>query len=380
MKIEGRKKPCAIFVANRGFALLSSRLLLLTRFVKKGWRVVAATADDEHAKTLREYGIIVEPVEFVRSGFAPRRDWKAFRRLCVLYRNNQPRLIHHFHAKPIILGGAAARRVAQAKVVHTVTGLGHAFVAGRFARHLLAIGYKQFLDCGNLTVFQNSDDRDFFLQKGWILQEYARLIVSSGVDITRFQPGRTLLKRETPRVLMVARLLREKGVYEFVEAAEICRKRHPLVRFQLAGEWDHIHPDAIKEECLREKTDSGVIEFLGFLDNIHEILPLVTLFVLPSYYREGIPRVILEAAACGIPVITTDVPGCREAIEDGVTGRLVPPRDSGRLAEAIQELLDDPKLCERMSRASRVRVEKKFDIRMITDKYLDVYREIGIDI
>jgi len=179
---------------------------------------------------------------------------------------------------------------------------------------------------------------------------------------------------------MVSRLLWRKGVREFIQAAAICRGRFPEARFQLAGELDLEHPDAVPEEWLERETANSQIEFLGYLGDMDKALPEVDVVVLPSYYPEGVPRVLLEASACGVPVVTTDTPGCREAVLDGVTGRLVPPMDSEALAEAIQGLLSDPRARYSMGQAGRRRAEQEFDIGVVTEKYLDVYRAVGIDI
>jgi glycosyltransferase involved in cell wall biosynthesis len=227
------------------------------------------------------------------------------------------------------------------------------------------------------TIFLNPDDQRLFVEKKWIPKNKARLIVSSGIDMKRFRPN-TAASHEPPRVLMVGRLLWEKGVREFIEAAEIVKRKFPGARFHLAGEWDPVHPDAVKEEWVQAAVDRGAIEFLGYLKHMDDELRTTDVFVLPSY-REGVPRVLLEAAACGVPVVTTDVPGCREVVVDRETGRLVPPRDSESLAAAISELLADATLRQQLGQAGRRHVEKEFDVLTITEKHLALYRDLGID-
>jgi len=369
----------AVFVANRGFGLTSSRLLLIQHLLSSGWRVVAAVAVDDYAKQLSTAGVIVEPVSFNRGRLSPLQDAKTLFTLIRIYRKYCPHLIHHFQAKPIILGGLGVHFTDGAQVVNTLTGLGHAFVHGGITRHLAVVGYRLLLTRGEATIFQNPDDHRLFVDQGWIPAGKARLIVSSGVDTERFRPAITR-SCEALRVLMVARLLWQKGVREFVEAAEIVKREYPAIRFQLAGEWDIVHPDAVDEAWVQAVVNKGTIEFLGYLGNMDDQLRATDLFVLPSYYREGTPRVLLEAAACGLPVVTTDVPGCRETVVDGETGRLVPPRNSKALAEAISEILGDPGLRHRMGQSGRRLVEERFDIRTITEKYLAVYRDIGIEV
>ena len=369
------ENPCVIFVANRGFGLTRSRLPLLQHFVSSGWQVVAATAG---AGRLAAMGITVEPVPFNRGGPALFLDVQALLALRRIYRRHHPALIHHFNAKPIILGTLAAHLAGRGNVVNTITGLGHAFIHGGLTYHLAATGYRLLLPRSTATIFQNPDDRRLFVQRGWIPAHLACLVVSSGVDTEHFRPAVT---RKTPagspRVLMAARLLWQKGVGEFIEAAKAVKEKYPAACFELAGEWDSIHPDAVDEGWIQSATDGGIIEFRGYLGAMNQQLPARDIFVLPSY-REGAPRVLLEAAACGLPVVTTDVPGCRDVVVEGVTGLLVPPRDSRALARAIMKLLQNPELRWQMGRAGRQRIEADFDVRAITGKYLALYREVGI--
>jgi glycosyltransferase involved in cell wall biosynthesis len=303
---------------------------------------------------------------------------KSFLRLVQIFRKYKPYLIHHFHPRPIILGNLAARSVGMAKVVNTVSGVGYAFTRNGATRYVAEVGYRLALSRSQAEIFVNHEDKNLFLQKKWSNEEKARLIVSHGVDTSRFSPSKE--RHTNLRVLMVSRLLWQKGVREFVEAAEIIKERHPAARFQLAGEWDLEHPNAVDKAWVEDSVAKGTIEFLGYIDNMEEYLQQIDIFVLPSFYREGLPRVLLEAAACGVPVVTTDMPGCRKAVVDGETGFIVPPQDAVALSEALSELLSDPSMRRQMGRQGRELVEEKFDKRVITEKYLDVYREMGLDL
>jgi len=371
--------PCVVFTAIRGFALASSRMRLIQHFLDCGWRVVAATAEDDYAHRLAEAGAVVEPVPFRRGGLAPVADARAIWRLLRVYRRYRPSLIHHFQAKPILFGNLVARMFPAARVVNTITGLGHAFVAGGLARHLAAAGYGLFLSRSEATIFQNPDDWQLSLDEDWLPADKAHVIVSSGVDLDSFRPRDVEPNGSARRVLMVGRLLWEKGVKEFVTAARQVKGQFPHVRFQLAGEWDPIHPDAVNRSWIESAVADGCIEFLGYLDDMPRQLRRSDLFVLPSY-REGAPRVVLEAAASGLPVITTDVPGCRETVLDGETGFLIPPKDSEALAGALSRLLSDSTLRRQMGAAAREHAERKFDVHLITERYLSVYRDLGIEI
>ncbi len=373
-----QKNPCVVFVAKRGFTFTRPRALLIQHFLSSGWRVVAAIAMDDYAEQLSAAGVVVEPVSFYQSWFSPWQDIKALFTLIRIYRKYRPCLTHCFNDKPIILGNLAAHFVGGAKVVNNMEGLGYAFVRRGIRLHVAVASYRLMLPMSDATIFLNPDDRQLFVGKGWIPESKARLIVSAGVDTELFCPGTTPRHKAT-RVLMVARLLWQKGVREFVEAAEIIKREDSTVRFQLAGGWYPVHPDAVDKAWMQAAVNKGTIEFLGYLNNMAEQLRATDVFVLPSYYREGVPGVLLEATACGVPVVTTDVPGCRETVVDGETGRLVPPRNSGALAEAIAEILGDPALRHRMGQSGRRRVEEEFDIRAVTEKYLAVYCSIGID-
>lgn len=374
-------RPCVIFVANRGFSLVSSRLPIIQYFLQIGWLVVTVTARDDYGEVLLKTGAICEEVAFNRGGISPLKDLAALLNLIKIYQKYKPSLIHHFHAKPILFGSLASSFVPDAKIVNTVTGLGHAFIHKGLTYVIASIGYKSLLSKSSMTIFQNSDDWKLFLEKGWINKEKSQIIMSSGVNIKRFHPNiNTSEKKEIPRVLMVSRLLWQKGVREFVEAAEIIKQKNYAVNFELGGEWDLVHPNAVNQDWVKQAENQGIIKFIGYVKDMEKELCYTDIFVLPSYYREGFPRVLLEASACGVPIVTVDVPGCREAVVDGETGKLVPPRNSKALAQSIFELLMDNSLREKMGRAGRERIEREFDIKIITDKYLDLYRKIGLNL
>jgi glycosyltransferase involved in cell wall biosynthesis len=378
--LDARQKPCVVFVANRNFALVSSRLLLIKHFLSSGWSVIVATPPDSFTPRLIDLGVFPETIKLERNSFSPWQDSRTFINLLRIYQVYQPKLVHQFHPKPIILGGIAARYITNCKVVNSITGLGREFTQNRLKRLLAIKGYQFSLTSSSVTIFQNPDDRQLFLENGWLPEYKSRLIIGSGVDIERFRPTNYPSLRGQPlRVLMVARLLWSKGVREFIEAAEIIKNKYPNVCFQLAGEWDDT-PDSIDKKWFQSILDQDVIKFLGYCNNIEECLQNSDIFVLPSYYPEGVPRTLLEAAACGVPVVTTDSPGCKEAVMDGETGYLVPTRDSKSLAKAIERLINDKSLRYKMGQSGRRLIEKKFDIRTITQQHLDVYREIGIQI
>ena len=372
-------KATVVFIANRGYALLSSREALIRHFLETGWHVVIATADDRESRRLVDIGVYLEPVTFNRGGLAPYADCQAYWRLQSIFRRWHPVLIHQFHAKPVIFGSLAARHVlgSSVRIVNTITGLGHAFITGGVAARLAGIGYRAALTKADSTIFQNRDDRSLFLKNGWLPKDRARLIVGSGINLDRFeQVGRENCSTTEPIVVMIGRLLRQKGIPEFVEVARRIRLDRPEVRFLLAGEEDTTHPDAVSVDWLQKQSE---VEYVGRLDNVIPLFTEADLLLFPSY-REGVPRVVMEAAATGLPTVAFDVPGVREAVRDGETGFLVPDRDVDALTYRVQKLLADHALRIRMGRAARRLAEKEFDIRVIHTMHLTVYRELVGDI
>ncbi len=367
----------ALFSANRGFALLGSRRVLMSRLMDAGHQVAIATADDAEAHALEDLGVRRFVVDFQRGGVSPGADLRALRQLLHAYRNFKPSLVHHFHAKPMFYGAIAARVAGVSAVVNTVTGLGESMPEHGVKARLSRAMYAHASGSACFTVFQNSDDLALFQRHKLVPAGRERLITSSGVDVRRFKPA--VAPTSPPRVVCMARLLKKKGVREFIEAARLVQGKVSLpVSFELAGEWDLQHPDAIPEAELAAWNDDGAVHFIGYCKKPEDWLPGASAFVCPSVYREGVPRVILEAAACGVPVIGTDAPGIRDVLKEGQTGYLVAPFDVPAIAERLVTLLTDVELVSRMSDSSRQLMESQFDIEHITDQYVDLYREAGL--
>lgn len=374
-----RPRPrVAVFVANRGFAIARSRAPIIERLLVAGWRVLVVASRDATFEAIARLGAVPVDIPVARGGLSPVTDLLTFLALRRLYAQEQPDLIHHFHAKPIFLGGLAARAaVPRAKLVATVTGVGYGFhgpgLRGRLAR-LAARSYRR----ADAVIFQNPDDRDTFLRHGWVSDDQTELIISSGVDLETFTPPAT--PPAIPRVAMVARLLWDKGIREFVHAARIVRRSHPNVKFIIGGEADPEHPNAVDPAWLAAQAADGTIALAGYVTDMPTFLRETTVFVLPSFYGEGVPRVLLEAAATSVPVVTCDEPGCREAVRDDVTGFLVPRRDPAGLAAAVLRIVSDPARAQRMRGASRELAERQFDLRQIIERQLAVYRRVGVDV
>jgi len=369
--------PRVVFTANRGYALKSSREGIIRRFLSLGWKVVLATADDVHSRELVALGAELEPVRFSRGGLSPLVDWLAWQRMRQIARRHQPLLVHNFHAKPVILGSMAARRELgdRVRVVNTITGLGHAFVRGGWISQLAGLGYRLSLPHADITIFQNRDDRSLFLDCGWVEEAASRLVIGSGVDMERFTP-RPNHDAKPPVVLMLGRLIWQKGVAEFAEVARRVRAHYPDARFLWAGELEQEHPDAVLAEWIESQSE---FDYLGRVADVAALFEQADVLLFPSY-REGVPRTVMEAAACGVPTVGFDVPGVREAVRDGETGLLVSDRDVDALTEVVLRLLDSPELRQQMGMAGRRLAESAFDIRSIQAEHFGIYRELGIDI
>jgi glycosyltransferase involved in cell wall biosynthesis len=291
----------------------------------------------------------------------------------------RPHIVHLVTIKPVIFGGIASRLAGVPAVVAAISGLGFVFQAkgwkATVVRSLVGGLYQLALGKRNLKViFQNADDRETLMQVSGLPREKAVMISGSGVDLSAYTamplpPGR-------PVVVMAARLLRDKGVYEFVSAAQLVKHRSTEARFWLVGDPDPGNPASINDAELSAWGSEGVVELLGHRNDIANVFAQSHIVVLPSYYGEGLPKVLVEAAASGRAVVTTDHPGCRDAIEPDVTGLLVPPRDAVALADAIQRLLLDGELCARMGQAGRKLAERKFAVEKVVAETMAVYKEL----
>jgi glycosyltransferase involved in cell wall biosynthesis len=280
---------------------------------------------------------------------------------------------------PVIYGSLAARLARVPRVVNTVTGLGFVFMEEGIAwlRRVVEWQYRLALASAHFTFFQNCDDLELFRVRRLITSEKVGLLPGSGVDCRFFSPGvpTELAPAQTLTFLMVSRLLREKGVEEFVEAARRLKRQFPETRFQLLGGRNERNPTVVPQTDLERWQAEGVVSWLGEVPDVRPIVGQADVVVLPSYYREGIPRALLEAAAMGKPLITTDTVGCREVVDDGVTGLLVPVKDAEALARAMMHLLHNPAMRAQMGKAGQTKMEREFDERIVVEKTLQVYQQ-----
>jgi glycosyltransferase involved in cell wall biosynthesis len=371
-----------LMVAHWDWVLYNFRLPLARALREKGFEVVFVCPYGEYVPKLKEEGFRWIHWAIVRRSLNPVRELIAILHLASIYQREQPQIVHHFTIKPNLYGSIAALLARRDKVINTFTGLGFLF-----SEHPLAIGLRSsVLPLAKLalraskgwSVFQNRQDLETCLRLRLVLPERVVVIDGSGIDTRKFHPNHDSPpdNHEHPTVvLMAARLLWDKGVREFVEAARVLKARGLQVEFWLAGKPDNGNPMCVPEEFLKEWREEGLINWLGHRDDMPNLLQQVDIAVLPSYH-EGVPRFLLEAAACGLPLVATDIEGCRVVVRDGVNGFLVPVKDPYALADAIETLIKKPELRRQMGIASRKIVEAEFDERIILNKWLALYDRV----
>lgn len=365
----------ALLFANTDWYLYNFRLPLARALRSQGYDVVLLSPPGEYSKLLVRDGFRWIGFSLSRKGANPLSELITLWRLIRLYRAERPGIAHHFTIKCVLYGGIAARSARVRAIISSVTGLGHIFVTdslrNRLLRPLVSMVYRYVL-ARSQVIFQNPDDRADFVRLALVEESRTCLIRGSGVDTEFFRPAAGSNKEGPPTVLMVARLLGEKGIREYVEAATIVRKRSPQVRFLIAGDSDPGNPSSIDERLIAEWRRQEDVTFLGYRSDVRDLTWSADLAVLPSY-REGMPKSLLESAACGLPLVATDVPGCRELVVQNVNGLLVPPRDSKRLAEAIVQLLENRERREAMGKRSREMVCELFSLDRVVRETMQLY-------
>ncbi len=356
-------------------SLLNFRGDLIRDLIAAGARVTAmsAPADASVVDGLAALGCTHRPFPVTRTGMNPRADLETLRVLRRCLRELRPDHVIAYTIKPVVYGGLAHRLAGVDGRFHgLVTGLGIAFagssIRGRLLGHGVGWLFRRALARAATVFFQNPDDRDVFVRRGLVDPRHTVLLNGTGLDVGRFEAQP--LPDGPPRFLMIARLLRSKGVLEYAEAARLVRERHPDWTFDLLGPPDN-SPDAVTPAELERIAAAGHINLLGAAHDVRPFIARCHVFVLPSYYPEGRPRTIQEALAIGRPVITTDMPGCRDAIEPGVSGWLVPPRDARGLADRLLALEEVwPKLASH-AEAARALALSRYDVRLINQRIIE---------
>lgn len=374
---RGRKRKIAL-LANSSWNLANFRGGLIAALLEGGDEVVTLAPDDSSVSGLVQRGVRTLHVNVDSSGTSPRRDGTLFFDYRKRLLEERPDIVLGYTVKPNVYGTLAARSLG-IPVINNISGLGSAFIGGGSLANLICLLYRFSLRGSHRVFFQNRDDLAVFLERKLVRRDQAAILPGSGVDIRRFtpiSPTTAVIDEKTPfRFLLVARLLRDKGVVEFIDAARQLRSTGTLARFQLVGALDVANPTAISKRDVDGWVEEGLIEYLGVADDVRPLLAAADCVVLPSY-REGTPRTLLEAAAMARPLVATDVPGCREVVEHGVNGYLCRVRDSADLARAMSRMLDLSEGERRtMGSAGRAKMEREYDERIVIDLYLEAIEQ-----
>ena len=364
------------YVFSIDYQLISHRKAVVQEAISRGYEVSVVAANTGYRKEIENMGARFIELPINRVGTNPIEELKTLRFLCRLYRKEKPDIVHHVSTKVVLWGGLAAKLTCVKAVVNAINGLGVFFQNGKvdtFSKHVFMWILRFSQKRKNLvTILQNTDDVDFFVGNKAISRDKIRIIDGSGIDLNDYQ-----YTEETPSVplklLFSSRMIREKGVLDIIEAAEILRARYEnRLCFELCGLIE-TGPSAIAKEELERRCDGKYIRYMGQRNDIKDLLKESAVVLLPSYYREGIPKSLIEATATGRPIITTNSVGCRETVIDGVNGYLIPVKSPKILAEKIVHLVEAPDLRKKMGYESRKLAETRFSIETVIERHFEIY-------
>ncbi len=381
-----RAKPKIMFFLTEDWYFLSHRLGLARACRDLGWDVVVATRVQAHGDKIVDEGFRLVPLRLRRRGRTPWVELRAIFELTQILFREQPDILHQVGLKPVIYGSLAALLVPPGQVINALAGMGYLFTSGHFSVRIARILIQWVLwvclrGRTHHLIVQNDDDAKSLLKNGLISSDRLTVIRGSGVDLDEFSP------MPEPKVApggpvvaaVVSRMLEDKGIREVVLAARGLKLRNIPITIQLVGDPDPDNPSSVSEKTLRRWDREGCIQWLGYQGDIHGIWANAHIALLPSY-REGLPRALLEAGACGRPIVTSDVPGCNDVVDHGITGFTVPIHDWTHLADAIEKLVASPNLRAEMGGNMRKKVVARFSEAIVIQQTLDLYREVlGVD-
>lgn len=369
-----------LMVVNVDWFFLSHRKEVALAAQRAGWDVTVVAHDTGKGEVIRNLGLKYINLPIDATGMNPVNEFRSFRFLCGLYRRNPDAIVHHVGLKNILWGTLAAKRMKVRGVVNAVSGLGSLFTndASMISRCLMGVlkfGHRQ----RNLKViFQNHDDEALFDRKQVVRPDQKRFIKGSGVDLEEyaFVP---MPRDGKVKIIFTGRMIEEKGVLVLTDAAEKLRADFgDKVEFQLVGGL-YPNPKALSKEDIEARCDGSYIQWLGYRDDVRKLLSEASIVAFPSYYREGLPKSLIEANAIGRPIVTTRSVGCKDTVEDGVNGYLIPVRDSDALADRLRRLIESPELRVRMGREARRIAERDFSLSNVVERHLEIYDELFKD-
>ncbi len=345
---------------------------------ERGHLVAVAAREGRHRKAIQSEGFKFFPIPLRRRNINPVAELSLLFRIVRVYKQFCPNVVHQIGAKPILYGTIAARLAGVDHIVNAPIGMGYVFssdkLLARALRPFLKLAYKFAINPSHSRViFENHEDRATFVNWGAVRQSDTILIPGAGVDLHAFRPSTA--NRIEPTIVLTARMLEDKGISEFVAAARLLRSRGIHARFVLAGAPDPVNPTSISDATLAQWHREGWVEYWGWQEDVAGVLRQADVVCLPSY-REGLPKSLIEACACGLPIVTTDTTGCREVVTDGENGFLVSVKSVEPLAAALERLIMDPDLRHRMGAAGRKRAEQLYDTVKIAASTLQVYEDL----
>ena len=374
------KKPKVFLLANTFWNLYNFRSGLIKVLLNSGHEVfaIASRAEDEYEDALQALGCQVRTISIDSKGIHPIRDFCTVFQLLLLYFRERPNVCLLYTAKPNIYGSLVASLFG-CTYINNISGLGSAFIHGGWLKTFIAHLYKLTLSKSHRVFFQNRDDLDFFVYTGLIKSKQSGLLPGSGVDLDRYKPEvkiHQLNHNEPFTFILIARMLKDKGVREYVEAASIVHQSFNGIQFQLLGPLGVENPSAISPSQMKNWVQEGSIRYLGSAKDVRPFIASSTCVVLPSY-REGTPRTLLEAAAMGKPIITTDVPGCRDVVESNKTGFLCQARSAEDLAQRMMQMIElSNSERKEMGRLGRQKMEKEYGVNLVIDLYMEEIKKV----
>ena len=374
-----------LFFANTDWYLYNFRRSLFLSLRDSGYEVVLVSPPGQYGRKFEELGFKWIPAPMDRRSLNPLKELTLIWWLSRLMQKQGIDIMHNFTIKCVLLGSLAAKIARVSCCVNAVAGMGYIYSSGEIKARILrpiVSTLLRFALNGEKTrlILQNPDDAKFFEREDIVPASHIKLIRSSGVDCYRFSPSER--NQGSPkdsrkfRVALAARLLWDKGIAEYVAASEQLHSEGREIEFILAGAPDSGNPDAVPESKLQEWSEAGLVIWLGHVDDMPDLFSSIDVFVLPSFYGEGVPKSLIEAGSCGLALITTDMPGCREVVVNNVDGLLIPPRNADALAKAIAALQDDELLRSRLGIAAREKMMTEFDERIVISRTVEVYNEI----
>jgi len=367
-------KTIAIII-NTTWNIYNFRSGLIQVLQKEGYNVIAISPKDEYAKKLEEIGCKHFHIDIDNKGANPIKDMKLVLDYYKLFKQNNIDLVLGYTIKPNIYGSFASK-LANIPIITNISGLGTVFLNDNFSSKVAKLLYKLALKIPKKVFFQNRDDLELFVKLNLVNKNKTRIIPGSGIDTNKFFPTSINKKDGKTKFLLIARLIKDKGVFEYIEAAKIIKEKFPNTEFAILGSFYLQNPTALTKEELKKWEEKQIIKYLGVSDNVKDIISQYDCIVLPSY-REGLSRVLLEAASMAKPIITTNVPGCRDVVEDGVNGFLCEVKNSKSLAGAIEKFLTlSDKKRELMGQKGREKVINEFDEKVVINIYLEEIKKI----